>query len=346
MREKLFIIAAILIMAASCKKDPLPNIGKECTISIRLNGGTTGTKATDPFHDTLGVSGGVKELHIFLFDANFDNLSTYKKILNPDSLTNITIKTTMGQKKIYILANPHIEEGFGGILNEENFLALQTSLLKEEPGYFTMIGKNLDFYAGENSVANISLERFISKIVLNSLKTEFAGGPYDGMTLKNVKVYLLNIVGKKVIHDGSETVPLLVHNLGSNIPANYSGSLINNIFYDSIPQDIGDAVYTTKHHFYAYSNTTDVENSYIKYTKLVIEGTLNGTKYYYPIPVNKTGYGTSNNAGVLRNTIYIMDVVIKNAGSTTPGYFLPSSSYKTNLTIAPFNSFTLGQVEI
>ncbi|NTV18400.1 MAG: hypothetical protein HGA83_03120 [Bacteroidales bacterium] len=346
MREKLFIIAAILVVASSCKKEITPQSGKECTISIKLNNGRTGTKATEPFHDTLGVSGGVKELHVFLFDALSNNISTYKKILNPDSLKNISIKTTMGQKNIYILANPHNEEGFGGVLDEEDFMALQTSLLKEEPGYFTMFGNSMNFSVGENSVADIRMERFISKIVLNSLKTECTGGPFEGLALKDVRVYLLNIVAKKKAYDGSEAYPLSVLNLGSNIPAGYLGAAIKNMVYDSIPQDIGDVVYNTKHHFYAYSNTTDVENSYIKYTKLVIEGTLNGTKYYYPIPVNKTGYGASDNKGILRNTVYKMDVVIKNAGSLSPGSFLPTSSYTTNLEIADFGSFDLGVVEL
>lgn len=341
-----FAISAVMASVPSCTKDPFENVSGGCTVSINLNGGIAGTKATDPLHDTLGVSGGIKELLIYLFDSNTDNIVNFRRITDPDSLVNIKIKTTIGSKKIYILANPHIGDGFGGIFNEYNYYNLQTSLLEEEPGFFTMSGKNMDFYASENSVVDISLERFVSKVVLNSLKTDFAGGPFNGMLLTDVKVYLINVVSKKLIHNGAETSPCTVINLGANAPAGYSGALIENMIYDSIPQDIGDIIYTTKHHFYAYSNTTATENSYIKYTKLVIEATLNETKYYYPIPVNKTGFGTSNNGGILRNTVYLMDVIIKNAGSPTPGSFPPSTSYQTNLSVLPFNSFTLGSIEI
>lgn len=341
----LFAITAVMAGAPSCTKDPFKNVPGGCTVTINLNGGQTRTKATDPLHDTLGVSGGIKELLIYLFDGNTDNIVSFKRVSDPDSLVGIKIKTTIGPKKIYILANAHIGDGIG-VFTDFDFGKLQTSLIDEEPGYFTMAGKKLDFYADVNSVADISLERFVSKVVLNSLKTDFGGSPYSGMVLKDVKVYLINVASKKMIHNGAETAPNSMINLGSNVPAGYSGAHIANMIYDSILSDIGDLVYTTKHHFYTYANTTATENSYIKFTKLVIEATLNGTKYYYPIPVNKTGFGTSNNGGILRNTVYIMDVVIKNAGSPTPGSFPPSSSYQTNLSVIPFNSFTLGSIEI
>ena len=84
------------------------------------------------------------------------------------------------------------------------------------------------------------------------------------------------------------------------------------------------------------------------YTRLVIQGDLNGNTYYYPISINREGFGYSSvngHCGVKRNTSYKLDVTICRPGSTDPDEILEYGTLSTNLNVLDWVTLPVVQVQ-
>lgn len=288
----------------------------------------------------------VNNLSIFIFrDDAQKTLETYKYQLITDQvqLGSISIESMTGIKHIYVIANSHGTD-WSTVKQESQLLNMCSFLRDENLRNFTMSGQALSQNIGLTNNLSINLKRLVSKVVLNSISTDFAGTPYEGDDLSDISVYLTNVRSTVMFSGYEDPVPTIANPL-MNVPSTYSLFAIPGAIYDNIVGTIGSSAYQTKHIFYAYSNQNSIESPGEKFTRLVIEATLNGTKYYYPININRGDFGNNNGSGIVRNTIYSISVIIKRPGSNNPETLLEKGVITSSITVSDWDTQSIGDIE-
>ena len=339
-RTTIYTFAALaLITLASCTK-PCSSCDEpigEAELKIELT--TQQTRSATP--PTPSQDNTINSLDIFIFrdsdpaSPDYQKLDTYKH-LQGSEMENISISTTTGPKLIYVVANDH-SNTFSGVTNLTEFRKLTTSLADERLGSFTMFGEASATLSTTSSVS-ITLERFVARVAITSIKTNFSGTPYAGKTLSDIKLYLINVHGEKLLYNGTpaSASPLLL-NPGGLIGTDANSTAEANLIYEPISGTIDDSGTDVPHWFHCYPNTTEeISGS----TKMVLQCSLDGVTYYYPIPVNQPGYGynpSNGHYGVKRNCSYSYGITITRPGSLDPDEPIIPGTLELNIGVSEWN---------
>lgn len=336
-----FLCASSVLLFSSCKKQ-LSDGGEQFETpqiaTVTFSFASDQTKLTTETNQSQDNT--IKTLDIFAFKVvDTQTPEEYKlesyKHYSSSELTDINalpFTTTTGKKQFCVIANAH-DLSFRGITTFSEFCELTANLSKEELNEFTMYGQK-DKNVAVTDAITISLERFLAKVEVKSIKTKFNGGPYEGEKLSGCKLYLLNVHGAKLISNGAEALSPVVLNEGQYKAEDVATTVQQGLIYDEISSEIGETGYTTPHYLYAYSNET---NDISDCTKLLLEATLDGVKYYYPILINQDGYGfSSGTEGVSRNKLYSYSIVISRPGSLEPNEPLVPGSLTVSLDVLPW----------
>ena len=341
------IIAALMLVCSCSKEEVIENVepGLESVLYLSLApdsnqpGGDASTKATGDGHGSQAFDNNIQTLEVFVFRINEgypDNgiLDGYRKFTSEElgNLTNLEIQTTTGKKMIYAVANSH-KVNWKGITTREVFEEQTASLKDEDVKNFMMIG-GAEAQLQLASTVSFSLRRLVSRIKLNSIKTSFAGGPYEGLPLADPKVYLINVQASKLIYNGAGQNFSILNNR-KYVESDSQGSAIAGLIADVIPTPIYDDGYSVPHYFYCYENNLEKETSGNKFTRLVIEGKLNGITYYYPISIK----------GLERNSCYSVDITITRPGSMDPNKDVEKGTLLATMTILDWNVKDVSNVE-
>src|SRR5574344_134053 len=339
--RKLWIAVMVLAVMAGCSKNESEieagNEG-ECALTVDIapstgapagivSGGLGGsTKATGTGHGVQDDDNKIQTLEIFVFKnvsgaADDGVLEVYKKFSGSPltTLTGLQLTAKTGPKTIIAIANSHVAS-WAGVDTYTEFKTAASSLKTENLTTFVMTGSASVTLAATASVS-IPISRLVGRVILNSIKTNFAGTPYAGSTLSAVKIFLTNVSGSKLFYNGEDPSTAVVLNSKQFVSADCSGCAMSGILADDVTGTIGEAAVTTTHYFYCYENTLAAETASARFTRMVIQATLAGKVYYYPVDINREGYGwvsANGHVGVKRNTSYAVSVVINGPGSTTP----------------------------
>ena len=342
MMKKIFYWAMVagVVLASCSKSEEIVSPEKEQVVQIKVKKAGVYTK-----NSNASVNGNdandnkINTLEIFLFKSN-GALESYKKytaeqITAAGGLTNLEIKSTAGEKNIYVIANSKVDN-WTGYITETNFLGRAINLSSENYENFTMSGSTTTTITGAGSV-EITISRLVARVIVTDIATEFTGTPYQGQELRDVKLYLANVHGSKNYMGTGFASPTILNN-GGYVAADNSSLAISNMLYDSLMDDIDDDnPYTTDHYFYCFENQTSEETSSLKFTRLILEAKLNGQKYYYPVEINQEGFGyVSANAhyGVRRNTSYSFAFKITGPGVLDPVDKLINYTLTVNTSVA------------
>ena len=343
----LFIVIFATLFIFSCTKERNHETNNEITESLLTLNITAGnedskkTKATGSSHGVQSDDNYVETLEIFVFrnDGGVDNgqLDAYKKFSSNDGLTNLQIKTTTGSRIIYAVANSH-RDNWNGITTLERFKSEMSSITLENVKKFTMAGSSTSVLHTTSSIT-FSISRLVSRIKVDGIKTAFAGTPYSGMTLSGVKVYLTNVIAAKSFAENSDMDVPPILNYKKSILSDSQSCAMPGMIFESIAGEIGDAGFTQPLYFYAYENLIASETPVSRYTRIVIEALLNGKTYYYPISINREGFGyvsENGHKGVKRNTAYQLKATIFRPGSTDPDKPLEPGTLSATLGIEDY----------
>ena len=314
-----------------CEEEGLP-----ATLVLTLE--STGTKSTTT--QTDDEDNCVNLLDVYIFNAGessssgYGQLDAYQRF--EGSTGEIRLTTTTGPKKICVIVNPKENMTSSGVTNLDSFKKMVTSLTLEQTGDLTMYGETDAVLSTESSVS-VAVSRFISRITVSSIRTDFSGTPYEGMTLTDCKLYLINVHNEKSIHDGADSPTQTVLNDRQLMESDLEKMIQSDLLADNISAAIGDEGYSTPHYLYCYANeTSTVEDC----TMAVLEAVLNGNVYYYPIPVNQTGYGyqdENGHHGIRRNTQYSYSITVTRPGSTVPYEPVEQSAVVLTVNVDPWN---------
>ena len=328
------IAITIIFLTTSCQK-PCITCNEQTPSILTLSLASDQTKATTSSENSDNT---INTADVFIFrntapsSADYQKLETHKRF-SGNELDDLTVTTTTGPKTICVIVNGHMES-FNGVTDLTTFRNLYTNLSNELIGSFTMYGQ-IEETLGTSSSISLTVKRHISRITVTSIKTEFGGTPYEGMTLSNIKLYLVNAHAQKIIYNNAQSPSTpLIYNYTKLIGNDSNGTKEPNLIFKPLEGKIDDTGNSTSHHFYCYSNETD---NIANCTKMVIQGDLGGITYYYPILINQAGYGHNaecGHYGVKRNATYSYGVTITRPGSLDPNTPLVPGSLDLSINIS------------
>ena len=257
-------------------------------------------------------------LDIFTFDDDrLRRLDSYQRIYGYSG-GPVSISSRSGSKIVVAVANiPAGRDRIDRILSYDDLASLHTELKDEDIGNPVMCGETA-FEAGKSGFG-IDLKPLLAEIRLNSISCDFHGRPYEGMKLEDVKVYLTNVCSRYPIAGEAPELPESILNQGGYSEQDMEGLADSSILSGEISGGIGTSVLYPEISLYCYPNEAATEGPGTPFTRMVIEGTLDGKKTYYPINVNRVETSlSSGHTGIARNMSYVYDITITRRGVDDP----------------------------
>lgn len=265
----------------------------------------------------VNLSPAVRSMDVFVFwDDLFQKLDCYQRIDDMDSW-NGSIVSGSGKRIITILANsPFGREDWFTLKSRFHLGSFSIRLEDERVDDMIMKGEACvsTGHAGHGTT-EISLSPYASEIVLQSISCDFRGRPYAGEELSDVMVYLTNVNAESMIMDENGGGPVRIINAGGYNEDDMEAFACKEIIVQEITGSIGNKTIYPDIRLLCYRNDSVKESPGTPFTRLVIEGTLEGTRYYWPININRD---TDTEAGIQEGHRYVYDIRITRKGSLYP----------------------------
>lgn len=272
----------------------------------------------------------VKTLDIFAF--NDDRLQRMDSYMRYDDYSGETaeVASQAGNKIMFFCANGQRERYSWADVNCLASLdGIQVDLEKEDPA-FPVMTASCRTVAGKSPDDPVELKPLLSCIVLNSISCDFSGMSYEGSTIKDAKAYLTNVnAGCSLTADGM-FLPQRIINAGMLNEEDMNEFRTPGMVSCSIATEIGRDMLRPSVCLYCYPNMSDKEGPGTPFTRLVIEGTIDGKTYYWPINVNRSG---AEGNGIGRNSRYVYDITIRRKGSLSPDIAIEATEADIKMTL-------------
>jgi hypothetical protein len=169
------------------------------------------------------------------------------------------------------------------------------------------------------------LRRISSEIHLRSLKCDFKGKPYEGERLSDIHIYLTNVNGSCHIWNDPGTATRII-NQGRLVHEDVARFKDQSLIYQRIEGEVGTEGTMCDIRLRCYPNMVAEEGPGSPFTRLVIQGILDGNVWYWPIDINR-GDGCSPE-GIEGNCTYSFDIVLTRKGSADPDTAIKTESAK------------------
>lgn len=188
--------------------------------------------------------------------------------------------------------------------------------------------------AGRSVEDEVELRPLMSCVMLNSVSCDFSGLAYEGATIKDAKVYLTNVNAGCSLTAEGRTLPQRIINAGMLREEDMEGFDMPEMVVRSIAPEIGTETLHSSVSLHCYPSMGETEGPGTPFTRMVIEGRVEGTTCYWPVTVNRTG---GEEDGIGRNRLYIYDIVIRRKGSADPDTPVNISQAEFSMKTRPWN---------
>ena len=275
MKRILFFAAGLAALVACNKELPsqgnTPALPQEDTqlheLTVKVAGRNIATKATD-----ISGEATVNSLQVFVFRSGADELDAYGTVA---SASELTISCTTGEKDIYALVNaPDLK----AIATKTDLLATVSELSNNRTDNFEMIG-TATATVPEALGITVNVDRLASRVVIKKITRNFTSDALKAVDFSIDAIYLVNAAGD--LNYGKDGEPTKWYNEGSN--KSEQATLLVDTPSAAV---INGESHSTAHYFYAYPNLNSGDDA-VADTRLVVEATLDGRKYYYPVTMPK-----------------------------------------------------------
>lgn len=256
---------------------------------------------------------GIRSLDAFVFnDDALRRIDCYQRTGETDG-SGLLIGSCSGSKIVLLCANaPWEKKSWEDVCSFTKASSIKVDL-EDEDMEFPVMSAVTCIEAGKPS--EMRIERLTSEVGLRSVRCDFTGKPYEGEEITEAKAYLINVNGTcSIAPDDNEPMERIINH----------GSLIQDDitrFINFCP--VADSIGTIKFsHTYpgirllCYPNTSREESIGTPFTRLVIEGKIQGETWYWPINVNRDC--GSGHEGIERNRKYVYDITLRSKGTKDP----------------------------
>ena len=255
----------------------------------------------------------IRRLDLFVFnDDEIGALDAYTRSY-AYSPASVTVHSASGDKRLVVIANHTFPDDIvAQIYSYEDLRRTVVSFTDDHPSFPVMSGET-PFTAEAGGACSITLEPLMSSIEIRALRVKMD----DGQTLKDVRVYLTGVGNRAELLRQGGFLPSETLNNGSLSETDLGRLAYSGMVYKYLGSgrtgggSYGSAV------LYCYPNEAPEESFASPYTRLVVEGTLDGQTVYYPIPINRSAAGDAQ--GIGRNCRYVFDLTLTRPGTESPG---------------------------
>ena len=210
------------------------------------------------------------------------------------------------------------------ISGENDLLAFEPALASNSGSSLVMFGSTNLTQLPQSGVTAIPITRLCSKVSVQKITVDMSDPVYAAKQFTLNAVYLTNAYTRSTLYGDSEEPSDESEYWYNAMSWHGSGTVraLDDMLGDrGIGADIANgSSYTTAHSFYTYPNAISsdddrrVEEWCARCTRLVIEGTLGGKKYYYAVSI----------PSMKRNFSYVItEAVIRKPGSLDPEEDIP-----------------------
>ena len=294
-----------------------------------------------------GNSPHIREIDLFIFnDDALKRLDSYQKF-DTDIGNTVTAASRKGKKILVAIANSgKPAEDWAGINSIDAIMDVTADLRNENPDSMTMGGTA---YAdmGVDMECSMVLTPLISGIYINSIRCDFSGRPYEGLELHDARVYLTNVNASARIFAEDGFKPISIINAGRLSDTDMNSLSCPEMLLKTIDGNIGDEACRIGAALYCYPNDCPEETAGSPFTRLVIEGSLDGKTYYYPVNINRPSAGAlaAGKNGISRNCRYIYDITVTRSGTTDPDIVADPSMIQVRCDILPWEELEEDEID-
>lgn len=296
-----------ILSLASCNKDinrvDINSSDEPVALTIRL--ANNATKASTSTAGEVKVN----NLQILVFLQDGSALDAYG---SEDDVTELTLSCTSGPRKIYAVCNA---PDLSTVQDETELLDAVSGLAHNSVDSFEMIGDKTETLPKSNAAIEIPVDRLVARVVLKGVTKNFTNPALQAQDFAITGVYMINVAGD--INYGLSAAPSLWYNWTKN-----DGDLTELLCANINSGIIVTNTYNTAHTFYVYPNPANV-----KPTRLVIEATLGGKVYYYPITLPEIEYN---------NSYEVSSLVVTRLGSDDPDVPVEFSDEEFSISVNPW----------
>lgn len=269
-------------------------------------------------------------LDIFFFnDDKLKLLDSYQRLPAIPS-GRIEASSRKGDKILFAIAGTSVDPT--GIGSYDDLNRVSANLCNEDPAS-PMMTATAKIRAGD-AAGDIVLEPLLSEISVNSICCDFHRKTYAGKRLEDVKIYLANARNMiPVTGDYSGGGSFI--NCGGLSEKDMDNPGLSALVQASLKSPVGENVVSPDIHLYCYPNEVEEESLGTPFTMLVIEGTLEGEKTYYPLIINPDP--DDGSPGIGRNRSYAFDITICRRGVPSPDIPIEPGIVRCGLHVKEWN---------
>ena len=252
-------------------------------------------------------------INVFIFNSDsLGYLDAFQSLRNLDD-SKIRISSTGGDKKVFICCNVDIEEEeilkIRTIHDLKKVFCMLEDMSRQHP---FMVGI-VDITAGDTGITDVTLKPMVSEITLRSVGCNFSGTSYEGAAITEGKVYLTNVNAQCSLADTSVSVQRFI-NIGMLNQVDVNRFIDPDLVTQKLEDEISEVTMRTDISLHCFQNCMKDESLGSPYTRMVLEGKIQGETYYWPLTINRTG----NGEGICHNTRHVFDLMIRRKGSRDP----------------------------
>ena len=303
---KLILMYLVTFLVISCTSAGIIEDKKVREVEISISASYNRTKASSP-----GSEEAVKDIQVLLFKDG--------KLYGSGSAegSDVELMAAEGIYDIYVFVNDPYDWAGSSDMTEESILASRSMLSDNSMSSYVMFGYETSIMIKENTdMIKIPVTRFVSKVVLKEIKSDFSENPYfKGKTLEIKRIYLSNILGScpyalKPEEDPSKD-DIWFGRLGTeDIPEALKIFSSDDGLEIAVPDGVTESLSKV---YYTYPNGCLSDSSSQSWsprrTRLVLEAVLDERKCWYHITLPP----------MMPNVTYIINsCTIKNIGGMSP----------------------------
>ncbi len=309
MKKKLLFItaAAGLLALAACTREELRTSfwyeepsPEKVSLTVRIEGGPSHTKAEIQSAEEAKVN----TLQVFVF--NGDNIDVYGKASDALSLT---LDATVGERTVWALANA---PDLGSVTSLAALKAEVSAFSDNAAGAFVMSGGEVVTLTASSSVT-VPVSRIAARVVIRKITRKLSAAglaalPEGDFSL--VRAYLLDVPAEQRY---DRTLTSFSAWASSSLG---DGRIVtSNVLLCQAPTGTATIAQGGSYEWgtalYCYPNPTTEDGSAAKVTRLVLECSIDGSLYTYPVLLD---------GGVVSNRSYeIKELVITRLGNPSDG---------------------------
>ena len=269
----------------------------------------------------------------FVFnDDQLQRLDCYQSMENLQD-RDILVGSRSGNKILLLCANLHHEKDSWREYNSFKKAGAMKVNLEDEDRNYPVMASYAHFQTGRDT--RIDMERLSSEVELHSINCDFKGKPYAGEKITDAKAYLINVNGTcSLLPQENEGIERVI-NHGGLIESDMTNLKDPTLLLSELGE-IGTEVTYPSCQFLCYVNKSPEESLGSPYTRLVIEGKIQGETWYWPIDINRDGSAN----GIERNSRYIFNITLTSKGTKNP-----NAPVKTDMTDITFKAETWKEKE-